>query len=77
MIWWSSIHVHVDEIKINFGNIRDVEWQNNVITDYLTVEYALDDDLLDTIRHINRTVHSNLPTNVLTRNIENSMKSSS
>ena len=55
--------------KINFGNIRDVEWQNNVITDYLTDEYALDDELLDTIRHINRTVHSKLPTNVLTRNV--------
>ena len=55
--------------KINFGNIRDVEWQNNVITDYLTDEYALDDELLDTIRHINRTVHSKLPTNILTRNI--------
>ncbi len=55
--------------KINFGNVRDVEWQNNVITEYLTDEYALDDDLLDTIRHINRTVHSKLPANTLTRNI--------
>jgi DNA repair exonuclease SbcCD ATPase subunit len=55
--------------KINFGNIRDVEWQNNVITEYLTDEYALDDELLDTIRHINRTVHSKLPTSTLTRNI--------
>ena len=55
--------------KINFGNVRDVEWQNNVITEYLSDEYALDDNLLDTIRHINRTVHSKLPTNTLTRNI--------
>ena len=55
--------------KINFGNIRDVEWQNKVITEYLTDEFALDDDLLDTIRHINRTVHSKLPTTTLTRNI--------
>jgi DNA repair exonuclease SbcCD ATPase subunit len=55
--------------KINFGNIRDVEWQNKVITEYLTDEYALDDKLLDTIRHINRTVHSKLPVNPLTRNI--------
>ena len=55
--------------KINFGNIRDVEWQNKVITDYLADEYALDDDLLDTIRHINRKVHSKLPTTTLTRNI--------
>jgi len=55
--------------KINFGNIRDVEWQNKVITEYLTDEYALDDTLLDTVRHINRTVHSKLPTSTLTRNI--------
>jgi len=55
--------------KINFGNIRDVEWQNKVITEYLTDVYALDDELLDTVRHINRTVHSKLPVNTLTRNI--------
>ena len=55
--------------KINFGNIRDVEWQNKVITEYLSDEFALDDDLLDTVRHINRTVHSKLPTSTLTRNI--------
>ena len=55
--------------KINFGNIRDVEWQNKVITEYLSDEYALDDELLDTIRHINRTVHSKLPTSTLTRNV--------
>jgi len=55
--------------KINFGNIRDVEWQNKVITEYLTDEYALDDELLDTVRHINRTIHSKLPTSTLTRNI--------
>ena len=55
--------------KINFGNVRDVEWQNNVISEYLSDEYALDDTLLDTIRHINRLVHSKLPANTLTRNI--------
>ncbi len=55
--------------KINFGNVRDVEWQNGVITDYLSDEYGLDDTLLDTVRHINRTVHSKLPTSTLTRNI--------
>jgi len=55
--------------KINFGNIRDVEWQNKVIVDYLTDEYALDDKILDTVRYINRQVHSKLPTSTLTRNI--------
>ena len=55
--------------KINFGNIRDVEWQNKVISKYLTDEFILTDELLDTVRHINRTIHSKLPTSTLTRNI--------
>ena len=33
------------------------------------VTAANDDNLLATIRHINRTVHSKLPTNTLTRNV--------
>ena len=65
----NALNTNDEKKKINFGNIRDVEWQNKVITEYLTDEYALDDELLDTIRHINRTVHSKLPTSTLTRNI--------
>ena len=65
----NALNTNDTKNKINFGNVRDVEWQNNVITEYLSDEYALDDELLDTIRHINRTVHSKLPTNTLTRNI--------
>jgi DNA repair exonuclease SbcCD ATPase subunit len=55
--------------KISFGNVRDVEWQNTVITDYLTDEFALDDKMLDTVRHINRTVFSKLTDSELTRNV--------
>jgi predicted ATP-dependent endonuclease of OLD family len=54
--------------KISFGNVRDVEWQNKVITEYLDNEYALDDDMLDVVRHINRTVHSKLTQSDITRN---------
>jgi len=54
--------------KISFGNVRDVEWQNKVITDYLTDEFALDDTMLDCVRHINRTVHSKLSESDITRN---------
>lgn len=54
--------------KVNFGNIRDVEWQNTAITDYLNDEYALDEELLDCVRHINRTVHGKLPESEITRN---------
>lgn len=54
--------------KISFGNVRDVEWQNKVITEYLDNEYALDDEMLDVVRHINRTVHSKLTQSDITRN---------
>jgi len=65
----NAINTPDDQNKINFGNVRDVEWQNKVITDYLSDTYALDDALLDTVRHINRNVHSKLPTGQVTRNI--------
>jgi len=65
----NALNTNDEKKKINFGNIRDVEWQNKVITEYLSDEFALDDELLDTVRHINRTVHSKLPANISTRNI--------
>jgi len=55
--------------KINFGDVRDPEWQNKVISEYLYNELALDDETLDVVRHINRTVHSKLPDSELTRNV--------
>ena len=55
--------------KISFGNVRDVEWQNTIMTDYLTDEFALDDKMLDCVRHINRTVFSKLTDSELTRNV--------
>lgn len=65
----NALNTTTAQNKINFGNVRDVEWQNKVITEYLEDEFALDDELLDTVRHINRTVHSKLPANTLTRNV--------
>ena len=29
--------------KYHFGNVRDVEWQNNVISEYLTDTHGLSD----------------------------------
>jgi DNA repair exonuclease SbcCD ATPase subunit/predicted MPP superfamily phosphohydrolase len=65
----NSLNSNDSTNKINFGNVRDVEWQNKTITEYLSDEFGLDDVLLDTIRHINRNVHSKLPTSLVTRNI--------
>lgn len=55
--------------KFNIKNIRDVEFQNKLITEYLNANYALDDVTLDTVRHINRTVHSKTQDLLNTRNI--------
>ncbi len=55
--------------KISFGDVRDVEWQNNIISDFLVDKHGLSDKMLDVVRHINRTVHSKLPDSELTRNI--------
>ncbi len=65
----NSLNSNESNNKINFGNVRDVEWQNKTITEYLSDEFGLDEVLLDTIRHINRNVHSKLPTSLVTRNI--------
>ena len=55
--------------KISFGNVREVEWQNRVITDFLADKFGLNDVMLDTVRHINRTVHAKLTDTELTRNV--------
>jgi DNA repair exonuclease SbcCD ATPase subunit len=64
-----SLNENINGQKISFGNVRDVEWQNNVISEYLTDAHGLSDTMLDVVRHINRTVHSKLTDAELTRNV--------
>ena len=64
-----TLNEDVNAQKISFGNVRDVEWQNNVITEYLVDTKALSETMLDCVRHINRTVHSKLTDSELTRNV--------
>ena len=64
-----SLNNSQSQQKVGFGNIRDVEWQNKIITEYLENEQGLDDRMLDVVRHINRTVHSKLPESEMTRNV--------
>ena len=64
-----SLNSGTSHQKVGFGNIRDVEWQNKIITEYLENEQGLDDQMLDVVRHINRTVHSKLPESEMTRNV--------
>jgi len=47
---------------ITIGNVRDVEYQNNLITDFVENNYPqATAEELDAIRHINRTINSKLP----------------
>ena len=55
--------------KINIGDVRDVEQQNDLITKYLKNKFSLDDVMLDGIRHVNRTVNSTLIKTDSSRNI--------
>ena len=55
--------------KINIGDVRDVEYQNELISKYLENKFALDDDILDGVRYVNRTVNSSLSHTELSRNV--------
>ena len=55
--------------KINIGDVRDVEYQNELITKYLENKFSLEDEMLDGIRHVNRTVNSNRTKLESSRNI--------
>jgi len=55
--------------KINIGDVRDVEYQNELISKYLENKFALDDEMLDGVRHVNRTVNSSLPNLEVNRNV--------
>jgi len=59
------------ELEVNtIGNVRDVEYQNTMITEYVenTFPDALDSEV-DAVRHINRTMNSKLPALDCVRNV--------
>ena len=48
--------------SIAIGNVRDVEYQNTLLTDFINVKFpAATPNELDAIRHINRSINSKLP----------------
>ena len=56
--------------KISLGNVRDVEYQNTILTDYLTNRLDIDEDeILDGVRHINRVINSKLQSADIPKNI--------
>jgi DNA repair exonuclease SbcCD ATPase subunit len=48
--------------SFSIGNVRDVEYQNTMITDFIAVNFPqATTEELDAIRYINRTINSKLP----------------
>ena len=64
---------HIESNKngsIAIGNVRDVEHQNNLITNFINENYPDSNKKeLDAIRHINRTINSKLPVLESVRNV--------
>ena len=57
----TSIHNEASS-SFTIGNVRDVEYQNTLITDYIAVNFPqATSEETDAIRHINRTINSKLP----------------
>jgi DNA repair exonuclease SbcCD ATPase subunit/DNA repair exonuclease SbcCD nuclease subunit len=48
--------------SLSIGNVRDVEYQNTLLTDYIDTHFPqATTEEIDAIRHINRTINSKLP----------------
>jgi len=64
---------HIESNKngsIAIGNVRDVEHQNNLITNFINENYPdANKKELDAIRHINRSINSKLPVLESVRNV--------
>jgi len=56
-------------VEINFGNIRDIKVQNNLIKDYLDRQFGVDDDIADKVYDINTKLNQLLPPTEISRNI--------
>jgi DNA repair exonuclease SbcCD ATPase subunit len=66
----TDISTSTTSSSITIGNVRDIEYQNTLITDYIETNYPQATDAeIDTIRHINRTTNSKLPVLDSVRNV--------
>ena len=57
------------ETYISLGNIRDINYQNQLITDYLDRQFGIDDSIVDRIHKINSNINQQLPQSEIIRNI--------
>ena len=53
---------------------RDVEYQNELISDYIERNYSIDSELLDRIKNLNRQINKNLTPVEISRNIDWQLK---
>ena len=57
----NSVNTEVSS-SFTIGNVRDIEYQNTLITDYIAINFPqATAEETDAIRHINRTINSKLP----------------
>ncbi len=57
-----SAQNNVESSAITIGNVRDVEYQNTLLTEFINTKFPqATTDELDAIRHINRSINSKLP----------------
>ena len=56
--------------RLAIGNVRDVEFQNKLIKDYLERQYLANDDTIDKIKQINRDMNTKLVDDDVTPNVQ-------
>ena len=55
--------------KIDIGDVGDVNFQNELIEDYLKRNFVIDDETLDRVRKINDDINHSLPPEEISRNV--------
>ena len=60
--------------KIDIGDVGDVNFQNELIEDYLKRNFVIDDETLDRVRKINDDINHSLPPEEISRNVNWKLK---
>ena len=60
--------------KIDIGDVGDVNFQNELIEDYLKRNFVIDDETLERVRKINDDINHSLPPEEISRNVNWKLK---
>jgi DNA repair exonuclease SbcCD ATPase subunit len=55
--------------KITYANARDIEYQNQLISEYINNNHVVPDEIIDAVRHVNRTTNTKLTDTTVARNV--------